>query len=110
MDQLPDPCLLASEMDAEIRGLPHHYVPDMRSIRRAYSERIKSGSPDYVFEFARQLIFKHGYRWNTYEIIPGHKAAFRCLGAAELEELGQGINSRWTVDYFWCASFPARPG
>jgi len=100
MDLLPDPCLLASEMDAEIRRLPRQYLPDMRSIRRAYSQKIKSASPEYVLEFARQLFFKHGQRWNAYEIIAGHKAAFCSLGAAELEELGQGINSWWTVDAF----------
>ncbi|MBE3040017.1 MAG: DNA alkylation repair protein [Chloroflexi bacterium] len=100
MDLLPDPCLLAFEMDAEIRRLPHQYLPDMRSIRLAYSQKIKSASPEYVLEFARQLFFKHGQRWNAYEIIAGHKASFRSLGAAELEELGQGINSWWTVDAF----------
>ena len=100
MDLLPDPCLLASEMDAEIRRLPRQYLPDMRSIRRAYSQKIKSASPEYVLEFARQLFFKHGQCWNAYEIIAGHKAAFCSLGAAELEELGQGINSWWTVDAF----------
>jgi 3-methyladenine DNA glycosylase AlkD len=87
-------------MDAEIRRLPRQYLPDMRSIRRAYSQKIKSASPEYVLEFARQLFFKHGQRWNAYEIIACHKAAFRSLGAAELEELGQGINSWWTVDAF----------
>jgi 3-methyladenine DNA glycosylase AlkD len=87
-------------MDAEIRRLPRQYLPDMRSIRRAYSQKIKSASPEYVLEFARQLFFKHGQRWNAYEIIAGHKAAFCSLGAAELEELGQGINSWWTVDAF----------
>ena len=100
MNLLPDPSSLASEMDAEIRRLPRQYLPDMRSIRRAYSQKIKSASPEYVLEFARQLFFKHGQRWNAYEIIAGHKAAFCSLGAAELEELGQGINSWWTVDAF----------
>ncbi|HEX7540802.1 MAG TPA: DNA alkylation repair protein [Anaerolineales bacterium] len=100
MDLLPDPRILASEMETEIRRLPRQYIPDIRSIRRAYSQKIKSASPEYVLEFARQLFFKHGHRWIAYEIIAGHKAAFRSLGAAELEELAQGINSWWTVDSF----------
>ena len=100
MDLLIDPRLLASEMETEIRHLPSQYTPDIRSIRRAYSQKIKSASPEYVLEFARQLFFKHGHRWIAYEIIAGHKAAFRSLGAAEVEELGQGINSWWTVDSF----------
>jgi 3-methyladenine DNA glycosylase AlkD len=87
-------------MDAEIRRLPRQYTPDIRSICRIYSQKIKSASPEYVLQFARQLFFKHGQRWIAYEIIAGHQAAFRSLGANELEELGQGINSWWTVDSF----------
>ena len=100
MELLPDPRILASEMDAAIRCLTRQYTPVIRSIRRSYSQKIESASPEYVLEFARQLFFKHGQRWNAYEIIAGHKAAFRGLGAAELEELGHGINSWWTVDSF----------
>jgi hypothetical protein len=84
MDPLPDPRILASEMDTEIRCLPHQYTLDVRSICRAYSQKIKSASPEYVLEFARQLFFKHDHRWIAYEIIACHKAAFRSLGAAEL--------------------------
>ena len=37
---------------------------------------------------------------SAYELILGHRAAFERLGPAELEQLGQGINSWWTVDSF----------
>ena len=100
MELLPNPHLLASEMDTEIRHLPSQSTTDIRSIRRAYSQEIKSASPEYVLEFARQLLFKHGHRWISYEILADHIAAFHSLGAVELEELGQGINSWWTVDAF----------
>jgi 3-methyladenine DNA glycosylase AlkD len=49
--------------------------------------------------FARQLLLTH-HRWQAYEIIASHKGAFHSLGEDELEELGQGINSWWTVDSF----------
>jgi hypothetical protein len=53
MDPLPDPRLLASEMETEILRLPRQYTPDIRSICRAYSQKIKPASPGYVLEFAR---------------------------------------------------------
>ncbi|MEW5977914.1 MAG: DNA alkylation repair protein [Acidobacteriota bacterium] len=36
----------------------------------------------------------------AYELIRYHPAAFKCLDKVTLEELGQGINSWWTVDAF----------
>jgi 3-methyladenine DNA glycosylase AlkD len=92
--------MLASEINAEIRHLPHQNTAAIRSILRVYSQKIKSSSPEYVVKFARQLCFEHGQRWVAYEIIAGHNAAFRSLGPAEVEHLGQGINSWWTVDSF----------
>jgi 3-methyladenine DNA glycosylase AlkD len=61
---------------------------------------VRKASPEYVLAFARQLLFTHGHRWQAYEMIQAHKAAFHSLGADELEELGQGINSWWKVDSF----------
>jgi 3-methyladenine DNA glycosylase AlkD len=100
MELLPDLRQLASRMDTEIRRLLHQSTPDIRSIRRAYSQEIRSASPEYVLEFARQLLFKNNQRWIAYEIITGHLTAFHSLGAVELEELGMGLNSWWTVDAF----------
>jgi 3-methyladenine DNA glycosylase AlkD len=100
MNLLPDPRILASEMNAEIRRLPHQNTPVIRSVTRVYSNKIKSASPEYVHEFARNLLVEHGLRWVSYEIIACHNAAFRILGPAKVEQLGQGINSWWTVDSF----------
>jgi 3-methyladenine DNA glycosylase AlkD len=36
----------------------------------------------------------------AYELIKSHRGAFRSLGEAELEELGRGISSWWSVDSF----------
>ena len=100
MENHIDPVTLASKMDAEIDALPTQYTQVIRQICRAYSQKIKATSPEYVLEFARQLLFKGNQRWIAYEIIASHKAAFCSLGEAEVEELGQGINSWWTVDSF----------
>jgi 3-methyladenine DNA glycosylase AlkD len=100
MGLLPDPDSLASEMDSEISHLSPKNTPNIRSLRRIYSQKIKFASSEYVLRFARQLCFKHGHRWIAYEIIAGHRATFISLGANELVELGQGIDSWWTVDSF----------
>ena len=100
MDLFPDPEILAKEIKAEIKHLPNQNTSAIRSIRLSYSEKVKSANPEYILRLARLLCFKHDLRWVAYEIIADNPAAFRALGAAELEEFGQGINSWWTVDSF----------
>ncbi len=91
---------VASEIDVEIRALPHRNIPSVRAVRRKYSQMLKQTSAVFMLELARTLFKEYGYRWVTYELIQNHHAAFRCIGEAELEEFGQGIDSWWTVDAF----------
>ena len=100
MDLFPNPEILAKEIKTEIKHLPKQNTSAIRSIRLSYSEKVKSANPEYILRLARLLCFKHDLRWVAYEIIADNPAAFRALGAAELEEFGQGINSWWTVDSF----------
>lgn len=97
---LPSQIELASAFHAEHAALALHNTNTERSICRKYSQMIRQASPEYVLDFAHTLLFNHDHRWQAYEIIAGHKAAFGSLDAAILEELGQGINSWWTVDSF----------
>jgi 3-methyladenine DNA glycosylase AlkD len=94
------PAELAAAFDSEHRDLAIHITNTERAICRKYSGLIRQSSPEYVLAFARQLLFTHGHRWQAYELIQAHKATFCLLGAAELEELGEGINSWWTADSF----------
>ena len=94
------PVELASAFDAEHRALAIHNTDNERAICKKYSTLLGKAAQDYVLAFARQLLFTHGHRWQAYEVIAAHKSAFRSLGADELEQLGQGINSWWTVDSF----------
>ena len=87
-------------MDAEIRALPVHNTPNERAIRRKYSQRLKGAEATFVLAVARELFQNCGHRWIACELIAGHKAAFRSIGEADLEEFGRGINSWWTVDAF----------
>jgi len=91
---------VASEIDAKIRALPVQNTPSVRAIRRQYSRKLRKAKPEFVLEVARELLETYGYRGAPYELIRHHEAAFQSLGEAELEDLGQGINSWWSVDSF----------
>ena len=94
------PAELAEAFDIETRSLAVHNTATERAVCRKFAGLIRSYPPEYVLEFARTLLFNRGHRWQAYELIQGHKATFLRLGEAELEELGQGINSWWSTDSF----------
>jgi 3-methyladenine DNA glycosylase AlkD len=89
---------VAAEIDAEIQALAVQNTPNVRAIRREYSRKLRQADKAFVLELARELVTNYGYRGLPYELVRYHKAAFQSLGAAELEELGQGIDSWWSVD------------
>jgi 3-methyladenine DNA glycosylase AlkD len=95
-----DPKALASEINAQIQALPVQNTPSVREVRRRYSQQLKTASPEFVLDVSRELLTHYGYREVSYELIGCHKEAFRSLGQADLEELGTGINSWWSVDAF----------
>src|SRR5216684_1834135 len=99
-DTTSDVTQFAAAIDAEMRALSARTTPNMRAIRRKFSRTLKAASPDFVLRLAKKLSASDGDRWFAYELIRNHKAAFECLDAVVLEELGQGINSWWTVDAF----------
>ncbi len=103
MDQgsnLKDVRLTAAAIDAEIRALPVQNTPNVRAIRRKYSRELKRADPQFVLDLVRELVDNYAYRGPAYELIQAHRAAFRSLGEAELQGLGRGINSWWSVDSF----------
>jgi 3-methyladenine DNA glycosylase AlkD len=91
---------LAAVMDAEMRSLRMRNTPAMRAVRRKYSQILQDVHPNLIFQIATDLCKVDSYRWLAYELIREHPAAFERLGPDELEELGRGINSWWTVDAF----------
>ena len=91
---------VAAEIEAEMRALPVQNTPGERAVRRTYSQRLKQAQPEFILDLARELIQTYGYRGLAYELIQSHRAALRSVGEAALEELGQGINSWWSVDSF----------
>jgi 3-methyladenine DNA glycosylase AlkD len=61
---------------------------------------VRQAPAEYVLAFAHALLFTHGHRWQAYELIAGHNAAYKSLRADTLEALGQGIKSWWATDSF----------
>jgi 3-methyladenine DNA glycosylase AlkD len=91
---------LAAQIDAEIRALPVPNTPNIRAVRRKYTRELRGAEAGYVLDLARELLGRSDHRWVAYELIREHPAAFAGLGEVELVELGQGIDSWWTVDAF----------
>jgi len=103
MDPLSDQAdvkSISAEIDAEIRSLPKYNTPAERALLRKYSVMFKEKSPGFILKLARELVRNYHYRSLPYELIERHKAAYRSLRAEKLVELGQGINSWWSVDSF----------
>lgn len=91
---------VASQIDRTIRALDAPNTAAIRGVRRQFSQELKPAEPEFVLDVARTLIRQHNRRWLAYELIRFHRATFQRMGAAELEELGQGMNSWDTVDAF----------
>jgi len=94
------PAELSSAFDAEHKALDVHKTDSERAIVRKYSRLVSRAPAKYVLDFARQLLTTHGLRWQAYELIAEHPAAFQSIHADELEEFGQGINNWWSTDAF----------
>jgi 3-methyladenine DNA glycosylase AlkD len=94
------PAEVASEIDREIRALADRNVPNVRAIRRRYSRELKADPGEFVLEVARTLLAEFDQRSVAYELIAGRNEAFALIGGQELEELGSGIDSWWSVDSF----------
>ncbi len=91
---------LAAEIARAWQALPVHNTPAGRALRRRYSGQLQGAPAELVLAVARELLAHSDLRWMAYELIAAHRAAFQCLGDAEMQALGQGIDSWWTVDAF----------
>ncbi|MFI5252150.1 MAG: DNA alkylation repair protein [Bacteroidota bacterium] len=88
----------------QVSSLPVQKTAPIRKIRKEYSKQIKDFSSEEVLRLAHQLIARSQfvYRWIAYELIANHDTALHSLGAKEIEKLGQGIDSWYSVDTFAC--------
>ena len=91
---------LVLKIDEELRELPVRTIPNERKIRREYSRLLKNENPALIFNLASELKDKCRYHVFAYELIANHKNAFKSIGETELEVLGKGMDSWWSVDVF----------
>ena len=92
---LGDPEAIASAIATEVRALD---TPTARRVVRRTARTLDGADPSFVLDVSRALLPRS--RWLAFELVASHQAAFRSLGEAELEELGQGIASWDAVDAF----------
>jgi len=91
---------LAAALDAELHALPERRTPLVRPIVKKYAKICASFSSEQMLSLTHFLIDRYGLRGVAYELLSLHRPAMRSLGAGELEALGHGINSWWSVDTF----------
>jgi 3-methyladenine DNA glycosylase AlkD len=91
---------LARSIINEIRTLSIQNTPNIRAIRRKYSRKLKNADTKLILNLAKEIFKNYAYRWVAFELIRIHKAAFRCIGEAELQEFSGGLNSSGAVDAF----------
>ena len=91
---------IAAEIFSEIQALPVKNTPHRRAVRKGYSRALKGDPGDFILDLACEILKTPGYRSIAYELILFHPEAFQSLTEEVVEELGQGINSWWTVDSF----------
>ena len=90
----------AAAIEADISALVVRNTPALRAIRQKYSRALAQADPDFVSQLALRLCQRDDRRWLGYELLRHHRQAFARLGTSELEQLGRGLNSWWTVDAF----------
>ena len=83
---------------ADIQALPNPNTPNVRKLRKTYSQKLKDAAPEFILDLALELLDTQ--RWFGYELIADHPGAFCSLNPEILESLGAGIDSWWTVDAF----------
>lgn len=91
---------LAASFDKEQRALNLHNTQTERAICKKYSTMLRQAPAEVVLSFVEQLLFAYHYRWQAYEVIAAHQAAYCSLGEDRLTQFGQGIDSWWATDSF----------
>ncbi len=89
---------MANEIDQQIRALPEQTTEPVRRVRCEFSKRLQGEPAEDLLALGQALLERH--RWVGYELIANHPSAMQLLDAAEVERLGRGMNSWWSVDAF----------
>ena len=102
MTDLTNSSDLIQQITADLEALPDHKTATVRALRRDWSKKLQKATPEQMLSLARQLL-QHddfNYRFIAYELIHYHRPTLHSLGEQELEQLGQGLDSWYSVDTF----------
>jgi 3-methyladenine DNA glycosylase AlkD len=102
MAAISDADQIAADIHSRVKSLPVQNTPSVRSVRREFSRSLRGEDGRFVLDVAKVLRFQYGYHGIPCELILAHKGAFQLLDERELEELGRGMDSWWSVDSFAC--------
>ena len=91
---------IAKELFNDIQKVQLKNTPNLRKIRKKYSEKLVEASAEQILDFVRYFINNYNYRWIAFEIINCHKSAINAIGVKELRELGKQINDWGSSDVF----------
>lgn len=94
---------LVQEIEEQVERMPVRTTPALRTLRREYSQRIKSLPANEVVKIANSLIARgRVHRFVGDELIATRPDALRTLNLLQLEQLGSTISSWDEVDCFAC--------
>lgn len=95
---------LSAEVRRRLNRLGTFDAKSLRSVRQSLSRQLASASANLLVSLAERLLQTPSFacRFIAYELILYHREALRSLRAADLERLGQGIDSWGAVDTFAC--------
>jgi 3-methyladenine DNA glycosylase AlkD len=91
---------LACTIVNELRALPIQNAPNIRAIHKKYSLKLKNADAKFILNLAKEIFKNYAYQGVALALIRSHKAAFQCIGEAELQEFSGELNSWGTVDCF----------
>lgn len=69
------PGAVAANIDAAIRALAVPNTPNVREVRRRFSQQLAHSAPAFMFELAHILVSQYGHREVAYELLRSHAAA-----------------------------------
>lgn len=93
---------LIAELEAAAAAVAEPNTATLRAVRRAFGRRLRAASPEQMLALTEALIAtgSRRNRWFAYELIHEHKPTLHSLDAAQLELLGEGMDSWDQVDTF----------
>lgn len=102
MSDFPNISNLIQQITTSLEALPDYKTATVRALRRDWSKKLQKVSPQHMLSLTLQLMQydDFNYRFIAYELIHFHRPTLHSLGEAELEQLGQGLDSWYAVDTF----------